>query len=526
MKIALETERLILKFLDASDLDNLIALRSDPDVMKYLDDGSIHTEEKVKDFLLNLAIPYQEKHGTGFFAVFEKESGHFIGQAGLFHLGFYDKQPDIELAYRLYKQYWGKGYATELAKALLDWGFLHLDISKIVAGAEPENIASQRVLMKSGFDCKGLQKWWNGREMFYYEIYKNDSTQLVPYEKQWLILAEEEIKILYNVLPKQHILDIQHVGSTAIPGMFAKPIIDIQIAVDSLPAIKQAAIDILKIQGYVYWEEDPDPEKMFFVKGMPPFGDKRTHHIHIIEPKAERWKSRILFRDYLIKHSDAAHAYQQLKIKLAAEHANNRERYTNEKTTFIKNTLIEAQKEFHYFTQPPHIIFLTGASGAGKTTLLNALKNDLSSPEIAYFHFDSIGVPTEAEMIKVYGSGSEWQKAMTYHWIKKIITEYKEKEYVILEGQVNLDFITDAFSGFNFHQYKIILLHCNNKTRHQRLQDDRNQPELVNDQMDSWAEFLRKQAINKNVMILDTSLMNTEEMINQFKQWMVGKKRI
>jgi hypothetical protein len=88
-------------------------------------------------------------------------------------------------------------------------------------------------------------------------------------------------------------------------------------------------------------------------------------------------------------------------------------------------------------------------------------------------------------MIKVYGSDNEWQKAMTYHWIHKLITEYKDKELVFLEGQVNLDFITDAFTGFSFHQYRIILVHCDNKTRHKRLHLDRKQPELVNDQMNN-----------------------------------------
>jgi GrpB-like predicted nucleotidyltransferase (UPF0157 family)/dephospho-CoA kinase len=515
MKIALETKRLTLKFLELSDLENLVALRSDPDVMKYIGDGSIHTEEKVKNFLLNDAIPYQEKHGTGFFAVFEKESGNFIGQAGLFHLGFYDKQPDIELAYRLHKQYWGKGYATELAIALIKWGFEHLDIPKIVSGAELENIASQKVLIKAGFDFKGKQKWWNGREMFYYEIYKNDSIQLAPYDTQWPILAEEEIKNLCHILPKQHIIDIQHVGSTAIPGMIAKPIIDIQIVVDSLPAIKQKAIDILKTQEYVYWEENPDQDRMFFVKGMPPFGEKRTHHIHIIEPKALQNRNRILFRDYLIKHPDAANEYKQLKMQLAEEHTYHREHYTDAKNKFIGDILLKAKNELSRHTHTS-VIFLTGASGAGKTTLLNAFKKDLSS-SIACLHFDNIGVPSEVDMIKVYRSGSEWQKAMTYHWVKKIMEEYKNKELVILEGQVNLDFITDAFAGFNFTQYKIILVHCDNKTRHQRLHQNRNQPELVNDQMDNWAEFLKKQAISKNAMILDTSLMNTEEMITQFK---------
>ena len=65
-----------------------------------------------------------------FAAVFEKETGEFIGQAGLFHKGFYDEQPDIELAYRLHKKYWGHGYATELAKALIRWAFENIKIGQ------------------------------------------------------------------------------------------------------------------------------------------------------------------------------------------------------------------------------------------------------------------------------------------------------------------------------------------------------------------------------------------------------------
>jgi len=175
MGIFLETERLILKTTELSDLDNLVALRSDPDVMKYIGDGATHTEEQVKSFFLSIAIPYQEKHGIGFFSVFEKESGNFIGQAGLFHVGYDDVQPDIEIAYRLHKKYWGKGYATELVKALIQWGFQNLSVDKLIAGTEPENIASQNVLKKAGLNYKGKVKWHTGRELFLYEIYKQNA---------------------------------------------------------------------------------------------------------------------------------------------------------------------------------------------------------------------------------------------------------------------------------------------------------------------------------------------------------------
>ena len=154
MSIFLETKRLILKKTELSDFDRLMALRSDPDVMKYLGDGTVHTEDQVRKFL-SMAIPYQEKHGIGFCTVFEKESGDFIGQAGLFHIGYHDEQPDIEIAYRLHKKFWEKGYATELTKALIQWGFQNLTVDKLIAATDPENSASQNVLKKAGLDYKG-----------------------------------------------------------------------------------------------------------------------------------------------------------------------------------------------------------------------------------------------------------------------------------------------------------------------------------------------------------------------------------
>lgn len=87
--------------------------------------------------------PYFKKHGLAFFSVFEKETGVFVGEAGLFHLGFDDTQPDIELAYRLNTQFWNKGYATELAKALIKWGFEKHQLPKIIAMVYPDNERSR-----------------------------------------------------------------------------------------------------------------------------------------------------------------------------------------------------------------------------------------------------------------------------------------------------------------------------------------------------------------------------------------------
>ena len=140
-----------------------------------------------------------------------------------------------------------------------------------------------------------------------------------------------------------YVLDIQHVGSTAIPGLPAKPIIDIQIAAKSLEAMKVIAIPALQKLGYEYWYDNSDSERMFFVKGMPPFGEKRTHHVHIVEPTSKHWVGKIAFRDYLISHLEVAKEYELLKMELAQKHAFDREDYTSAKADFVNKVLRLAQ---------------------------------------------------------------------------------------------------------------------------------------------------------------------------------------
>jgi GrpB-like predicted nucleotidyltransferase (UPF0157 family)/GNAT superfamily N-acetyltransferase len=179
-----------------------------------------------------------------------------------------------------------------------------------------------------------------------YILYRknNDYVELVAYDPQWPSMAEDEIEHLKELLPSEHILDIQHVGSTAIPGMIAKPIIDIQIAVDSLSVAKQFAIKILEENGYVFWRDNPDPQRMFFVKGMPPFGKRRTHHVHICEPSYSQWINKILFRDYLIAHPEKAQEYAALKMALLEKHTHDREKYTDAKKEFVEEVLKMASK--------------------------------------------------------------------------------------------------------------------------------------------------------------------------------------
>ena len=159
MQQILETKRLYLRTLDMIDLPDLIKLRTDIDVMRCtggfgqeFGTGVIQDEKEIA-YQLSLSDNYFNTYGLGFFGAYEKESDEFIGQAGLFHLRYNTDQSYIELAYRLHKQFWGKGYATELGQALIQWGFTKHRLTQIIAPVHPDNNRSRRVLEKCGMTC-------------------------------------------------------------------------------------------------------------------------------------------------------------------------------------------------------------------------------------------------------------------------------------------------------------------------------------------------------------------------------------
>jgi shikimate kinase len=162
----------------------------------------------------------------------------------------------------------------------------------------------------------------------------------------------------------------------------------------------------------------------------------------------------------------------------------------------------------------PSILFLSGASGVGKTSIVEKLKAQYhSSDNCAFVHFDSIGVPSPEEMIEQAGSGEKWQELTTYRWIEKITVECQDKKVVVIEGQVNLDFVEAACHKFEIARYLIVLIDCDWETIRERLVHNRQQPDLVNQDMKNWATFLRKQAQRKNLPIIDTSHQTLEQVV-------------
>jgi GrpB-like predicted nucleotidyltransferase (UPF0157 family) len=162
-----------------------------------------------------------------------------------------------------------------------------------------------------------------------------DEIELVAYDPSWPRLFDEERALLDRVLPMNQILSIEHAGSTAIPGLAAKPIIDIFISVRSIEEARGSLVRPIEGMGYVYWAENPQKDRMFFVKGMPPYGERRTHHVHIFEPMSEFLQRALAFRDYLRERPDEAERYRQLKQELAQRYRSDREAYTRAKDSYV-----------------------------------------------------------------------------------------------------------------------------------------------------------------------------------------------
>jgi len=164
----------------------------------------------------------------------------------------------------------------------------------------------------------------------------NEKIIIKEYDPQWPKLFEAEHTVIMEAIG-HYVADIKHVGSTAVPGLAAKPVIDIMVG---LRRILDAQDCILPIEGmeyeYVPEFEAEFPERRYFRKSM---NGKRTHQIHMVEIGTDFWKRHLLFRDHLREHSKTADEYGLLKRKLAITFENDREGYTNAKTPFIQNIL-------------------------------------------------------------------------------------------------------------------------------------------------------------------------------------------
>jgi len=158
--------------------------------------------------------------------------------------------------------------------------------------------------------------------------------EIVPYDLEWPARFEIERELLKGALRPFLAGPIEHVGSTAVVGLAAKPVIDIMAAVESLEA-SRGAIEALRERGYQYAPYRPDVMNWFCKPGF----SFRTHHLHLVPYRSPLWTERIRFRDRLRSDPEVAREYEALKQSLAETYHYDREAYTEAKSPFIARVL-------------------------------------------------------------------------------------------------------------------------------------------------------------------------------------------
>ncbi len=165
-----------------------------------------------------------------------------------------------------------------------------------------------------------------------------DAVEIAGYDLAWPALFAREWGLIAGVLGD--LVDaIEHVGSTAIPGLGAKPIIDIMVGVRTL-AEGERGVRPLEALGYEYSGDGGIPDRHYFRKLT---NGLRTHHIHMVRFGGDFWQRHILFRDYLREHPQEAQDYYGLKVRLAERFGTDRLGYNEAKTEFIEAALAKAR---------------------------------------------------------------------------------------------------------------------------------------------------------------------------------------
>ena len=160
MKVILETDRLLLREYVEEDAEAFFKLNSDPEVLRYVPDKALLNVEQARQILIEHPIADYRKYGFGRGACILKSTGEQIGFAGLKYL---EELGEVDVAFRLMRTHWGQGLATEAALASVRFGFTDLGLKRIIGLVMPENLASVRVLEKTGLRYAETVTFWGNQ---------------------------------------------------------------------------------------------------------------------------------------------------------------------------------------------------------------------------------------------------------------------------------------------------------------------------------------------------------------------------
>ena len=169
-----------------------------------------------------------------------------------------------------------------------------------------------------------------------------DHVELAEYDPAWPGMFETEARLLNRALPPGLILRMEHIGSTAVPSIAAKPVIDILAGVRDVDEAKAIASPLLAPYGYTIWTGNPFTDRIMFIKGLPPAAVRRTHHLHMALINGAMWDT-LVFRDLLRADAAERAAYEKLKRDLAIRFREDRNGYTAAKSGHIQAAMQRAR---------------------------------------------------------------------------------------------------------------------------------------------------------------------------------------
>lgn len=169
------------------------------------------------------------------------------------------------------------------------------------------------------------------------EVEEDEPVRVVAYDPAWPDRFAGERRVLETTLGAWITGGVHHVGSTAVPGLAAKPTVDIMVGVESLEAARPC-IALLASIGYRYWPYRPEVMHWF----CKPSLSQRLYHLHVMEHGGTEWRRRFAFRDFLRDHPETAAEYAALKRALAARYEHDREAYTDAKGEFVHAVVARA----------------------------------------------------------------------------------------------------------------------------------------------------------------------------------------
>ncbi len=162
----------------------------------------------------------------------------------------------------------------------------------------------------------------------------------------------------------------------------------------------------------------------------------------------------------------------------------------------------------------PYLVLLIGTSGSGKTTILKAIAKELSTDAVSINYFDDIGVPSFEEMVANYGSPEKWQEVTTHLWIEKL-ANIADKKLIFLEGSFNPEFAVSHLQKLGMHKYLIICVHAERAVREKRLSQQRNQPELITQDMENFAQVLKAETLVLGGIVLESTDNNLSNVVQE-----------